>query len=127
MMNNIPNHILYLSTKLKDYSIYAKHHFTKIKAVVHIVINQLIIEEHLFKTDVDTKHTCKIQVPQEGDQMALRKYSNLLELPFMVYADLESSLTPTGEAQTIHVHKANSAWCYFVCTFYSSRNKCMTL
>ena len=117
MMNNIPTHTLYLSTKLNDYSIYAKHHFIKIKAFVPIVINQLTIEEHLFETHFDTKHTCKIQLPKEGDQMALRKYSNLLERPLMVYADLESSLTPTGEAQTIHVHKANSAWCYFYALF----------
>ena len=59
--------------------------------------------------------------------MSLRKYSKLVDRPFMVYAGFASSLTPTGEAQTIHVHKANSAWCYCVCTFDSSRNKCMTL
>ena len=41
----------------------------------------------------------------------------------MVYADLESSLILTGETQKIHMHKANSACCYVVCTFDSSRNK----
>ena len=30
---------------------------------------------------------------------------------------------PTGESVNMHMHKANSACCYVVCTFDSSRNK----
>ena len=55
--------------------------------------------------------------------MAFFKYKNLLERPFTVFADFESSLIPTGEAVTMHMHKANSARCYVVCTFESSRHK----
>jgi hypothetical protein len=55
--------------------------------------------------------------------MAFFNYKNLLERPFMVYADFESSLIPTEDSKKIHMHKANSACCYFVCTFDSSRNK----
>ena len=51
------------------------------------------------------------------------KYNNLLERPFTVYADFESSLIPTGEAVHMHMHRANSACCYVVCTFESSRHK----
>ncbi len=55
--------------------------------------------------------------------MAFFNYKNLLERPFIVYAEFESSLIPTGEAVKNHMHKANSACCYFVCTFDSSTNK----
>ena len=53
-------------------------------------------------------------------------YNNLLERPFIVYADFESSVIPTGEAVKTHIHKANSACCYFECTFDSpSNNLCV--
>ena len=55
--------------------------------------------------------------------MAFSNHKNLLERPFIVYADFESSLIPTDDAVKIHMHKANSTCCYFVCTFDSSRNK----
>ena len=35
----------------------------------------------------------------------------------MVYADFESSLTSTGETNTLHMHRANSACCCVVCVF----------
>ena len=38
-------------------------------------------------------------------------------------SDFESTLIPTGEAVNIHMHKANSARCHFVCTSDSSINK----
>jgi hypothetical protein len=69
------------------------------------------------------KHKFNISLPKEGDKMAFFNYKNLLERPFMEYADFESSLIPTGESKKIHMHKANSACCYFVCTFGSSRNQ----
>ena len=50
-------------------------------------------------------------------------HTNLLESPVIVYADFESSLTPTGEEVTLHMHKANSACCYFVFTDDISSNK----
>jgi hypothetical protein len=81
------------------------------------------LEEHLFKTHYDTTNNCNISLPNEGDKMAFFNYTNLLERPFMVYADFESSLIRTGESKNIHMHKANSACCYVVCTFDSSRNQ----
>jgi hypothetical protein len=88
-----------------------------------IVNNDIPFEEHLFKTHYDTKKNCNISLPKEGDKMAFLNYKNLLERPFIVYADFESSLIPTEDLKKIHIHKANSACCYFVCTFDSSRNK----
>ena len=35
-------------------------------------------EEHLFKTHCDTKNTCNIELPSEGDKMAVCNYKNLL-------------------------------------------------
>ena len=43
--------------------------------------------------------------------MALFNYKNLVERPVIVYADVESSLIPTGEAVKMHMHKASSACC----------------
>ena len=87
------------------------------------VNNDIPFGEHLFKTHYDTKNNCNIELPKEGDKMAFSSYKNLLERPFIVYADFESSLIPTGEAVKIQMRKATSACCYVVCTFDSSRNK----
>ena len=69
----------------------------------------------------------KIIVIQNYQQKAIKrlffKYKNLLERPFIVYADFESSLIPTTGVVTNDMDKANSACCHFVCTFDSSRNK----
>jgi hypothetical protein len=73
------------------------------------------------------QNNCNISLPKEGDKMAFLNYKNLLERPFMVYADVESSLIPTEDSKKIHMHKANSACCYFVCTCDSSRNKLYNL
>ena len=43
--------------------------------------------------------------------MAFFSYKNLLERPWTIYAEFESSLIPAGEEVTIYIHKANSAWC----------------
>ena len=50
----------------------------------------------------------------------------MLERPFIVYADFECSLIPTEMSDKIARHEPNSASCYFVCTFDSSRNKLYT-
>jgi hypothetical protein len=42
------------------------------------------------------KNNSNISLPKEGDKITLFSYNNLLEIPFMVYADFESSLIPTG-------------------------------
>ena len=64
-----------------------------------------------------------MHLPKEGDKLTFYNCSNVLERPFMVYADFESSLIPRGESQTIHTHKSNSACCYCVCIFDSSIHK----
>jgi hypothetical protein len=61
-----------------------------------VVNNDIPFEEHLFKTHYDTKNNSNISLPKEGDKITLFSYNNLLEIPFMVYADFESSLIPTG-------------------------------
>ena len=63
--------------------------------------------------------------------MAFTNYEHLLERPFIVYADFESSLIPTETfakdnvytSEKISKHKANSACRYFVCAYDSSRTK----
>ena len=37
-------------------------------------------------------------------------HKNLVEHPFIVYVDFESSLIPTGESENINMNKANSAF-----------------
>ena len=55
--------------------------------------------------------------------MKFKNYKNTLERPFIVYADFECLLIPTDMSDKIARHEPNSASCYFVCTFDSSRNK----
>ena len=88
-----------------------------------MVSNDSRCEEHLFKTHFDTKTNCNIQLPTKGDKLAFCDSKNLSERPFIEHAEFESSLIPTGESEKIQMHKANSACCYFVCTYDSSRNK----
>mgnify|MGYP000506202221 CR=1 FL=1 len=55
--------------------------------------------------------------------MKFKKFKNKLDRPFVVYADFESTLVPTGLKERTHKHVPNSVSFYFVCTFDNSRNK----
>ena len=63
-----------------------------------------------------------LTLPKEGETMEFKNYKNMLQRPFIVYADCECSLCPTGEEERIALHKPNSACFYFVCTYDSSQN-----
>ena len=54
--------------------------------------------------------------------MKFKNYKNTLERPFIVIADLESSLEKTGREDRIHKHVPNSCCYYFMCSFDPSRN-----
>ena len=69
----------------------------------------------------DCHNNCDLELPGEGANMKFKIFKNQLERPFIVYADFECSLIPTDMADKIARHEHNSAMCYFVCTFDSSR------
>ena len=50
------------------------------------------------------------------------KFKNKLERPYIVYADMESTLVQTDHKKTIHELVPNSCWFYFVCTYDSTQN-----
>lgn len=80
-------------------------------------------EDHLMLNHFDSKNNCNVQLPSPGSVMKFTNHKNMMERPFIVYADFECSLIPTESAEKIAFHEPNSACCYFVCTFDSSRNK----
>ena len=80
-------------------------------------------EDHLMLNHFDTKNNCNVELPPPGATMKFMNHKNMLERPFIVYADFECSLVPTDMVDKIAVHEPNSACAYFVCTFDSSRNK----
>ena len=69
------------------------------------------------------KDSTLIKLPEPGSTMEFKNYKNMIERPFMVYADTECSLCQTGDEEKIARHEANSACFYFVCTFDTSRNR----
>ncbi|NDB82316.1 MAG: hypothetical protein EB127_06190, partial [Alphaproteobacteria bacterium] len=67
-----------------------------------------------------------LKLPNKGEYMKFENHKNKLVRPFIIYADTESTLVPTGDQNKIQKHEINSCCCYFVCTFDSSRNKLFT-
>ena len=80
-------------------------------------------EDHLLTRHFDTQNNCNLELPPKGTTMKFKAHKNQLERPFICYCDFECSLIPTGLTDKIAKHEPNSAMCYFVCTFDSSRNK----
>ena len=64
---------------------------------------------------------CKL--PAEGSTMRFTNFKNKLERPFIVYADMESTLIKTDHQNNIHDHVPNSCCFKFVCTYDSTQNK----
>ena len=62
-------------------------------------------------------------LPPEGSTMQFTNFKNKLERPFIVYADMESTLIKTDHENNIHDHVPNSCSFYFVCTYDSTQNK----
>ena len=54
--------------------------------------------------------------------MNFSNFKNLLERPYVVYADFECSLIPSDEPGILHKHEPNSAAYYFVDTFKPDNN-----
>ena len=55
--------------------------------------------------------------------MKFDNHKNMLERPFIVYADTESFLIKTGDDKLLNEHVVNSVCPYFVCTFDFGRNE----
>ena len=81
------------------------------------------LTNHVLNKHYDTKNNVNVELPKENSTVIFKNFKNMLERPFVVYADFESSLIPTGLKDKTHKHVPNSASCYFVCTLDSSRNK----
>ena len=80
-------------------------------------------EDHIMSKHYDCNNDCNLELPAEGATMKFKNFKNMMERPFVVYADFECSLLPTDMADKVAKHEPNSAMCYFVCTYDSSRNK----
>jgi len=80
-------------------------------------------EDHVMSKHFDCHNNCNLELPAEGTTMKFKNYKNMLERPFIVYADFECSLIPTDMPDKVARHEPNSAAAYFVCTFDNSRNK----
>ena len=63
-----------------------------------------------------------LKLPEEGSTMKFKNFKNKLERPFIVYADMESTLVKTNHDKNIHEHVPNSCCFYFVCTYDSTQN-----
>jgi hypothetical protein len=82
-----------------------------------------IFEKHMMDKHYNCKNNCNLSMPPEGAIKKFTQYKNMMERPFIVYADFECSLIPTGHKEKIAKHEPNSAAMYFVCTFDDTRNK----
>jgi hypothetical protein len=79
-----------------------------------------VFEDHLMTKHFDCHNNCNLELPSEGSTMKFKNFKNMLERPFIVYADFECSLIPTDMSDKIAQHEPNSACAYFVCTFDNS-------
>ncbi len=46
-------------------------------------------EEHLLKKHFSTTNNCNLELPELGSTMNFQNYKDMMERPFMVYADWE--------------------------------------
>ncbi len=53
-------------------------------------------EDHLINNHYDTQNNVNVELPEPGSNMYFNNYKNMLERPYAVYADFESSIVPTG-------------------------------
>ena len=79
-----------------------------------------------------------LKLPPKGSTMKFMNYKNKMERPYIVYADMESTLVKYDDKKfnnqdknkkkqcttnRTHKHVVNSCCFYFVCTFDESKNK----
>ena len=77
---------------------------------------------HLTKCYKVGKEGTLLRLPEEGATMNFKNFKNKLEGPFIVYADMESTLVKTTHDKNIHEHVPNSCCFYFVCTYDDTQN-----
>jgi len=84
---------------------------------------------HLDKYDKHITECYKLQsegsllkLPKPGSVMEFKNFKNMIERPFVVYADTECTLVKTNDPNRIHEHVVNSACYYLSCSFDKSKN-----
>ena len=79
---------------------------------------------HLSKCyNFDTNSTL-IKLPSPANaHMQFKNHKNKLKRPYIIYADTECSLVPTGLLDKTHKHVPNSACFYLVCDHDPSQNR----
>ena len=108
----------------------------RLKSSAHTVIKKVKVTDFFDNHLRDSyKRACGegslIKLPEKGSTMKFKNHKNMLERPYIVYADCESTLEKVDiklgdNTQLLHKHKVNSCCFYFVCTFGSSKNKLET-
>ena len=71
---------------------------------------------HIAKCYKFAKNGTLLALPKEGDVMEFKNYKNMIERPYIVYADCECSLIPTNEKYNIAKHVPNSECFFLVCS-----------
>ena len=82
---------------------------------------------HLAQCFKFAKEGTIIKLPEPNDKgkipsMKFTNFKNKLERPYIVYADMESTLVKTDHKKNIHEHVPNSCSFYFVCIYDSTQN-----
>jgi len=144
-MEFITNDILYLlriGNDDKSHYVYIKHIERFLNIHTHVVdkdkrfcpvcngkVNVCDYSTHIREC---YKFACSgslLKLPPVGSKMKFRNFKNKMERPYIVYADMESTLVKyddrnkTDTTEKTHHHVVNSCCFYFVCTFDHSKNK----
>ncbi len=61
-------------------------------------------------------------MPDKGTKMKFKNYKNMTVRPYVVYADVESTLAKVKDKDKISKHVPNSCCYYFVCEYDESKN-----
>ena len=77
---------------------------------------------HISKCFKFAKNGTLLSLPSKGEVMEFKNYKNMIERPYIVYADCECSLIPTDEKYNIAKHVPNSACFFLVCSYDASQN-----
>ena len=85
---------------------------------------------HISKCYDFCKNSTALKLPPRGSRTKFKNHKNMLQRPFLVFADLESVLKrlehPQGDEEAtsrlVSMHKPCAAGFYFVCTFDPTRN-----
>ena len=98
----------------------------RIKKICPICNGKIKIDEwssHVSKCYQFGKDSTLLKLPDEGSTMKFKYFKNMMERPYIVYADTECTLCENHDDEKVSIHKPNSACFYLVCTYDHSKNK----